>query len=158
MKAVWKEEAIREASEHHICAEYAELMARAKSKHSIIDIYKRGVDWALENQVPSLPLLRREGLGFEDAGLYIDHAFSGDILTDQPVYIFHHCTGEIRVGLNIEKGIIPMLYFANGCDMEVSGLKSLSQIKVPIYIFGENRVRSEASDNIQCRIYHKEVK
>lgn len=158
MNPGWKIRAEREAARQAVCAEYAELLRRATTKEEMVAIYKRGVDWALENKVPSYQLLCDECADLGDYGLFVDKEFKGEVLTELPVYIFHHCSGEIHVGLNVDKAIIPMLYFANGCDMRVSGIESVSPIKVPVYIFGENKVLTETSDNIQCTIYLKEVK
>lgn len=152
----WKKRIEKEAQSNGICAEYAALIDRASSKESLIDLYKRGIDWCLENDCPSLQSLRQEASGFERLGIFIDHHFDGELLNDQQVYVFHNCTGTIRVGLNVERKIIPMLYFANGCEMTTlhGGTKGLA-VRVPIYIFGDNRITSESSEDVVFKIYKK---
>lgn len=152
----WKKRIELEAQSNGICAEYAKLIARAETKEALISLYKRGIDWCLENDCPTLDSLRSEAKGYEGLGIFIDHHFDGELLNDQQVYVFQNCSGSIRVGLNAEKKIIPMLYFANGCDMEVrhGGVADLA-VRVPLYIFGNNRVTSENSNDVQFKIYRK---
>jgi hypothetical protein len=69
-------------------------------------------------------------------------------------YVFHNCTGTIRVGLNLEKKIIPMLYFANGCRMEVKG-DSPVLVRVPFYVFGNNEIVADPSGAIEAKFYRR---
>lgn len=156
MKPDWKIRLEQDAQSNKICAEYTELISRAETKEDLIGLYKRGIDWSLENDCPSLSYLREEGKEFEYMGLFIDHHFGGELLDEHQVYIFQNCTGEIRVGLNLEKKIIPMLYFANGCDMRVlHGGDTDIPVRIPLYIFGKNRILSETSDSVTFKTYVK---
>jgi hypothetical protein len=156
MTPEWKIRLDKDARSKKICAEYHDLISRAETKDDLIGIYKRGIDWSLENDCPSLEFLRGEAKDFEYRGLFIDHHFNGELLDEHQVYIFHNCTGEIRVGLNIGKRIIPMLYFANGCDMKVlHGGDSVMPVRIPLYIFGSNHILSETSDSVTFKTYVK---
>lgn len=157
----WKDIVIADAKAHGICNEYAELLRRCKSLSDFLALYRRGPDWALENQVPTISLLRQYPEGLDLHGILVDKHFDGDVLMDRTVYIFQHCTGTIRTGLNVPRKIIPMLYFANGCDMRIesaNGDDMPSPIQVPLYIFGENRIESEESAKIRCKYIKREVK
>ena len=158
----WKQTVIDDAIRKGICNEYAELLRRSKDLTQFLHLYRRGVDWSLENDCPSVALMRRfpeERLDLH--GIFIDKEFNGEVLDDRLVYIFHNCTGTIRTGLNVEQKIIPMLYFANGCDMRIESANDFvlpRPIKVPLYIFGQNSVVCEESPKISGVIYNKEVK
>lgn len=158
----WKPIIIADAMKKGVCDEYAELMRRSKSVTDFVRLYRRGIDWSLENDCPSLKLLRQlseERLDLH--GIYIDQHFDGDILDDRQVYIFHHCSGTIRTGLNLQRKIIPMLYFANGCDMTVESSNewaSISPVRVPLYLFGANKVICETTPKIAGVFLNKEVK
>lgn len=159
MDAQWKRQLRREASAHHMCAENRGALELVDSKDDAIALYKKTIDWALEEGYPNLTTLRREFSDCEEYGIFVDKHFHGEILDKQQVYVFHNCTGTIRTGLNVERRIIPMLYFANGCNMTVKGIgRSYSQVRVPLYIFGENHVFGENSEDIECKIYEYEVK
>ena len=159
MDKQWKRQLRREASAHGMCAEYREALGSVEIKHEAIVLYKRSIDWALEEGYPSIETIRRDFSDCEADGIFVDKEFHGETLDAQQVYVFHNCKGTIRVGLNLEKRIIPMLYFANGCDMEIKGLhKSAMPVYVPLYVFGENRILSEQSEDIICKIYKFEVK
>lgn len=144
---------------HHMCEENRVSLDAVDSKHDAIELYKKTIDWALEEGYPSMSALREDFADCGSEGVFVDKEFHGDTLIDQQVYVFHHCTGAIRVGLNVEKQIIPMLYFANGCDMRICGVNGAGmQIRVPVYIFGQNRVSAEQSEDLECVIYKTQVK
>ena len=142
-----------------MCSEYRDELGSIETKHDAIALYKRCIDWALEEGYPSIDTLRRDFKNCEVDGIFVDKVFHGEQLDDLQVYVFHNCTGTIRVGLNLKKKIIPMLYFANGCDMDIKGVPgSAMQVRVPLYVFGQNRVGAEQSDDIICQTYILETK
>lgn len=161
MEANWKRQIRREASVHHMCEENRDALSLVETKKDAVELYKKTVDWALEEGYPCLETLRRNFSDCEEYGIFVGKHFNGELLADHHVYVFHQCTGEIRVGLNVGKRIIPMLYFANGCNMSVksSGPLPVSfPVRVPCYIFGQNVVSVENSEDLECKIYKFEVK
>lgn len=154
MEQGWKNRALSDIVAHKVCDEYSELTARAKTKVDALALYKRGIDWCLENNSPSLDLLRSYKADCAYNGIFIDKHFDGELMTDTNVYVFHNCSGTIRVGLNIQKGLIPMLYFANGCDMTIEG-DSPVLVRVPFYIFGDNKIVVDEKGIIEPVIYRK---
>jgi len=155
----WKRQLRREASVHHMCGENRTALEGVDTLNEAISLYKKTIDWALEEGYPNMGTLRRYFSHCDEFGVYIDKEFHGEVLTQQQVYVFHNCTGTIRTGLNVGKAIIPMLYFANGCDMNVRGIPgSNTQARVPLYVFGDNRVAGEQSDDIICKTYTYDVK
>lgn len=155
----WKKYLRREASAHHMCEENRRALEEVTSKADAISLYKRTIDWALEEGYPSVPVLRKFFGNCELFGIYIDRHFNGEILDDQQVYVFHHCTGTIRTGLNVAKGLIPMLYFDNGCDMKVECAHRYgTDVLVPLYLYRSCRVSGERSEDMRCVIYNQPVK
>jgi hypothetical protein len=155
MSSNWKPYLQRLAREKKMCADNRAYLNACETKSDAIRIYKQTIDWALEQEYPDLDFLRKEFSQCQNEGLFIDHHFDGEVLNDQQVYIFHHCTGTIRVGLNFGKKIIPMCYFANDCDMTVLGIEGekLFPDRVPLYVFGDNKVKADNSEHIEVRIY-----
>lgn len=142
-----------------MCAENRFALDSVNHIWEAIELYKKTVDWALEEGYPALTTLRKYFSDCDAYGIYVDQEFHDDILKDHQVYVFHNCRGTIRTGLNLEKKIIPMMYFANGCDMTVKSASSDGRsIRVPLYVFGQNRISAEQSDDIYCVTYRKEVK
>jgi hypothetical protein len=159
MKNQWHRQLRREASAHHMCAENRSALENISDKGEAIALYKKTIDWALEEGYPCMETLRSEFSGCEAYGIFVDKVFHGERLDDQQVYVFHNCSGTIRTGLNVQKRIIPMLYFANGCNMDVKPISETApKVRVPLYIFGPNRVNAEQSDNIECVTHKFEVK
>lgn len=159
MDAQWKRQLRREASAHHMCAENRHALDGVDTKSDAIALYKKTIDWALEEGYPNLSTLRRDFSDCESYGIFIDKHFNNERLTDHQVYVFHNCTGTVRTGLNVKRRIIPMMYFANGCNMNVRGIAgSAMQVRVPLYVFGDNRVIGEQSDDILCKIYTYDAK
>lgn len=159
MRNEWQRKLRSEASAHHMCEENRVALGSVETKHDAIALYKRTIDWALEEGYPDLATIRQYFSDCECEGIFVDKEFNGDLLLDQPVYVFHNCRGSIRVGLNIEKRIIPMLYFANGCDMEVKGIEGAGGAsRVPLYVFGSNRITAEQSEDVICTTLKHAVK
>jgi len=154
MEQKWKNRALADIIAHKVCDEYSSLTSRAKTKVDALHLYKRGIDWCLENDSPSIDLLRsyRDDCAYN--GIFIDRHFDDELLIDQPVYVFHNCSGTIRVGLNLKKRIIPMLYFANGCDMTVVG-ESPTRVRVPLTVYGDNNIVAETDGSIEPVINRK---
>lgn len=159
MEEDWKKLLRRKASLYHMCEENRTALERVDSKAGAVSLYLQTIDWALEEGFPGLDVIRKYFGDCQGQGIYVDHVFSGETLTDLPIYVFHNCSGTIKVGLNADKRIIPMLYFANGCDMTVVSSNSYSlRSRVPLYVFGDNTVLTENSENIVCKRYNFDVK
>lgn len=160
MSSNWKPHLQRLAREHKMCAENRAYLNACETKEDAIRIYKQTIDWALEEGYPDLDFLRKEFADQQSQGIYIDHHFEGDILNEQQVYVFHHCTGTIRVGLNLAKKIIPMCYFANNCDMTILGVEEDKDYpdRVPLYIFGKNNIVAENTATTSFRVYCHDIK
>lgn len=160
MTMTWKDNLLRYAKLNSMCAENISALKECETKSDAIQLYKKTIDWALERNYPSLETLRSEFAEHKDEGLYIDHTFNGEILNEHQVYIFHNCKGVIRTGLNADKAIIPMLYFANGCEMTIEGVNAVRIMPdiVPCYVFGENAITAENDINAIFRIHREEVK
>lgn len=157
----WKPYLQRLAREHRMCADNRAYLSACETKEDAIRLYKQTIDWALEEEYPDLDFLRKEFADQQSQGIFIDHNFDGEVLNEHQVYVFHHCTGTIRVGLNLAKKIIPMCYFANGCDMTILGVETADQFmpdRVPLYIFGKNKINATNSNTMEVRIYQHETK
>lgn len=128
-----KDELMRDAREKGICAPGYGLM-RVYDREELISYYIANPDWCMERDFPSLELLRREFSGIEDKGVYIGKTFNGETFDSLQAYIFHNCKGTIKVAMDYDNAVIPMLYFANGCDITVScEQKNTPPVRIPIY-------------------------
>lgn len=156
----WKDTLLRYGKLNSMCTENISALKDCETKSEAIQLYKKTIDWALERNYPSLEILRKEFSDSKQDGLFIDHTFNGEILNEHQVYIFHNCKGIIRVGLNTDKAIIPMLYFANNCDMTILGTITMRVRPdiIPCYVFGENNICAENDINAIFRIHREEVK
>lgn len=148
---------MEQARNKGICVDgYSEM--RAGDIDSLVDYYIKNPDWCLERNFPSFALLKENFSNFEDEGVFVGKTFHGELLNDLQTYIFHGCKGTIKVGLNVEKAIIPMLYLANGCKLHIVGTGNVKPRKesersiVPVYSFGKNDV--SARNNIYVKFMH----
>ena len=160
MSSNWKSHLQRLAGEHHMCADNRAYLSACETKEDAIRLYKQTIDWALAEGYPDLDFLRKEFGKCQGEGIFVDHHFTGQPLSEHHVYAFHHCTGTIRVGLNLAKKIIPMCYFANNCDMPILGIdgERIFPDRVPLYIFGENNVVAKNTSTTEFRVYHHDIK
>lgn len=128
-----KEELMSGARDGGICAEgYAHM--RGYDRDKLIDYYLANPDWCMERNFPSLELLRREFSDIGDKGVYVGRTFVGETLSGRQIYIFHDCKGLVHVAMDYDNAVIPMLYFANGCDITVScEQRNDPPIRVPVY-------------------------
>jgi len=142
-----KEALISGAQEKGICGPGYDRML-ASDIDGLVDYYVANPDWCLERGFPALGFLRAHFTDRADKGVFVDRTFRGELLNERQAYIFHNCKGTIKVGLNVGKGIIPMLYLANGCRLHIVGAGDAKPGKpsvVPVYTFGKNDV--SARDN-----------
>lgn len=150
-----KERLMSDARSGGICAEGYSLM-RSYDRDELIAYYLECPDWCMERNFPSLELLRREFSDIEDKGVYVGRTFNGEVFSEKQVYIFHDCKGTIKVAMDYENAVIPMMYFANGCDMVVTcEQKNTPPIIVPIYYTEAtfNKVVADASEGCKF-VYH----
>lgn len=131
-----KELLMLEAREGGICEEGYHIM-RSRDIDGLVAYYIQNPDWCIERDFPDLKTLTTHFSDLSHKGIYVNRTFDGELLNDLQAYIFHNCKGTIRVSLNRERQIIPMLYFANNCDMVIECNENIS---VPLYIFGENSI------------------
>lgn len=150
MQSSWKEYLLRQARIYSMCEENIEGLKACQTKAAAVSLYKKTIDWALEKDFPSLDFIRKEFAECRDLGIFVDTEFRGELLNEHQCYVFHNCHGHLTVDLNVEKRIIPMLYFANGCNLRITRAETLqsSHIKVPLYIYGENTVIAEDTGDI----------
>lgn len=156
-----KETLMQDARQNGICLDGYDIM-RTSSIAGLVRYYKANPDWCMERNYPSLDILRREFDNAEarEVGIYIDHTFNGELLDKHQVYIFHNCKGRIKTALNYESQIIPMYYFANGCDMTIDCNQiqpCCMPIRVPLYIFGDNTIHAKDNANAVYKLYQHEL-
>ena len=151
----WKRYLTRQAKLSRMCYENQAYLGACETKSDAIRLYKQTIDWALANKYPSIDFLRKEFSEQEKDGFFVDHKFCDDMLNDQQCYVFHNCTGKIRVALNYEKQLLPMLYFANGCNMTVEfiGIEYLPITQFPIYVCGENKIKTKHNRFAKVKLY-----
>ena len=154
-----KEKLMADAKQNDICAEGYSHM-RASDRNMLIEYYVANPDWCLERNFPQLEVLTEHFSDCEDKGVYVNKTFKGELLNDLQVYVFHHCKGTIKVGLNVEKAILPMLYIANGCRLRIVGVgqEGVSRPSgIPIYIFGKNDLSARNNRYVKFTKYSQDI-
>ena len=130
----WKEILIERAKKQSMCRENFTALERLSDRRSAVALYKKTVDWALENGYPGLDVIREHFNSMEPDGIYVDRNFKYDDVVSQ-VSVFHNCSGSIRTGLNVEMMVIPTLYLANGSRLVIDGNGSTDwAVTVPVYV------------------------
>lgn len=139
------------------CTEaYRELLS-CGTKDDMIGVYKRNYQWCLENGFPAIDFIKREFTGYDRDNIFVGKHFDGETVKAQTA-IFHNCTGTVNVEMDYDEAVIPMLYFANGCDMKVVCRQdNVPPIDVPLYIFGGNRIEADDAYNIKFKRYLYDV-
>lgn len=128
----------------------------------LVDYYLEMPDWCIERDFPDFATLKEHFSDCEDKGVFVGRTFHGELLNERQTYIFHGCKGTIRVGLNVEKAIIPMLYLANGCRLRIVGVgdvkpKKYKRSVVPVYVFGKNDVSARDNAYVKFTRYKQKM-
>lgn len=148
-----KERLMEDARRGGICAEgYGKM--RGYNRDKLIAFYLECPDWCIERGFPSLELLRLEFSDIEDRGVFVDKKFDGELFDKLQVYVFHNCRGIIKVAMDYDNAVIPMLYFANGCNIKiVCQQKNDPEILIPVYVVddGSNHIRCSRSEGCSFR-------
>ncbi len=156
---------MRDARKLGICKEGYEDMRAKADIQSLVGYYVAHPDWCMSRAFPDLDTLRQHKDVLAENGVFVDTHFDEDnppLLNERQVYMFHHCTGTIQIGLNVDKALIPMIYFGNGCSMTILPDKSYDvevSIYVPLYVFGGNTIRPQDTKYVmfsKCRKGFKE--
>lgn len=138
----WKDILIESAKDKRMCKDNFLELVKCENKERAIALYKKSIDWALENEYPSLNDLYTYFSECEKYGIFVGKCLSDTELSDLLVYVIHACTGKITVSMNEEKANIPMLYIANGCSIGIECTQNNEYpIMIPVYVFGNNSVR-----------------
>ena len=151
-----KDKLINTARAKGICPNGYKQMLESTDANAMVDYYVAEPDWCLERSFPSLAMLTESFANCEDKGVFVNKTFHGEVLNDLQTYIFHNCKGTIKVGLNVEKAIIPMLYLANGCRLRIVGvgeIKPKTPSEVPVYVFGKNDYSARDNKYVEFNIY-----
>jgi hypothetical protein len=156
-----KEELMRTARTKGICLDGFQTMHSANSKEALVAYYLQTPDWSLERSFPRLDVLRQHFADCQEQGVYIDATFHGETFSKLQTYVFHNCKGVINVEMDYAEANIPMLYFANDCHVEIVCRQQQGEgvpaIRIPMYVFGENVVTYEDTDNAVFQRYDFEL-
>lgn len=150
---------IREARAKGLCNDGYKNM-RECDIAALVKYYTIHPDWCMEREYPSFDMLKERFSNCEDMGVFVDKTFSGETFNERQAYIFHRCRGTVRVSLNINKAIIPMLYFGNECDITIEGVnvgENRMPTIIPLYIFGENIIATKEAPFVVFRQYDHEL-
>lgn len=138
----WNKDKVLEMAENRVitysgttlCDNYHGPLKRCHSASQAIRLYKNCISWALQEQYPTkedlLLFADRETLA--ENGVFIDKHFEGELINNHICCVFLNCTGDIRVRLNLEKTIIPMLYLSDGSKLRVE-IEDGSVVPVELY-------------------------
>lgn len=151
-----KDSLLNTAHAKGICSEGYKQMLESAGVDAMVDYYVANPDWCLERSFPDLQTLTEKFSDCEDKGVFVNKTFNGELLNDLQTYIFHNCKGTIKVGLNVDKAIIPMLYLANGCRLRILGVgDTVPKVpsEVPVYVFGKNDVSARNNKYVLFRMF-----
>lgn len=148
VKENWQNILLREARKNGMCAPNRDALREPLTKRDAIRLYKKTIDWALERHYPDIDVLRAEFSDCEDAGIYVDHHFTGEVLDAEQCYVLHNCTGWFKTGLNVSRRIIPMIYVANGSNVriEAKDMPLPRTAVVPIYLYDGKAAATDTED------------
>lgn len=156
-----KEMLMADARAKGICLDGLSKMRVLPDKGELIDYYVENPDWCLERSFPDFETLQTAFANCGEKGVFVGRKFRGEVLNDLQAYIFHNCSGTVKVGLNVDKAIIPMLYIANNCRLRIVGVGDVvprRRSEVPVYIFGRNDVSARGNQYVKFNCHTRDDK
>lgn len=159
----WKEPLLRQGKLKSMCTENLDALRKCERREDAISLYKKTIDWALENNYPTLDILREyfSDIVCECNGLFVGRDIDVTASIMQ-AYVFHDCKGVINVEMDYDGCTIPMIYLANGCDVTLTCRQPLpcgcKPIRVPVYATSDSRVKIDKTPNAMFTIYKLSVK
>lgn len=132
-----------------MCRENLMALGRCREKESALNLYFRTIDWALENDYPGYAFILEHFTDMESSGLFVNRSMESEEIRNQ-VAVFHHCSGTIKAGLDVENAVIPMIYLASGTSLTIEG--NGYDVVVPVYVCEGCRV-VEGKDS-RLKIFH----
>lgn len=159
MDKTLREILITQAESKGVCNEGHSKIEAAINIDSLIDYYLTMVNWAMENSFPTYQTIVENFSDFEYKGIFVNKTFQGEELCGLQSYVFHNCKGVVKVAMDYDQGIIPMLYIGNGCELTIGCSQSnIPAIIVPIEEFGENVLALQENENIKFKHYKYKTK
>lgn len=138
-------------SGHTLCDNYRRPLEQCATAAQAIRLYKNCISWALQERYPT----KEDLLAFADAktlaenGVYVDMEFDGQRIDNHICCVFLNCTGKIHVGLNLQKKIIPMLYFSEGSKIEASADADLKRGSIPVELYYNSHIYTSDKDKFR---------
>lgn len=145
---------ITEAKDKGICSQGLGIMENS-GIDQLIEYYKQTIDWSLERGFPSFRTLVFYFADLDSKGIFVNRTFDGEVFSKQQVYVFHNCQGSIKIEMDYDNAVIPILYFDNNCEMTVTCTQKRNKsnpIKVTIYS-AESRVIPVASKYAEFNLH-----
>lgn len=137
----WKELLVSEAKTKRMCSENFRGLLECEDRETAIGLYKKTIDWALEEKYPSLSVICDCFSDCEECGIFVGKVLDGQELSSEQVYVLHACTGTVDVAMDYDNAVIPMIYIANNCDIQIRCQQhNILPIHIPVYVFGDNMI------------------
>lgn len=149
---------IRQAKDCGVCVDGYGRLNRLDRK-ALLEYYKVMVDWCLENHYPTLQVIADNFADCAADGIFVGRTFHGETLSGA-AYVFHGCKGWVRVAMDYDKCVIPMMYFANGSKMTVKcdqKRNAGNPICVPLYVY-DAEVKAEDGEFAVFRHINREIR
>lgn len=106
----------------HICMPFYQAVHQCQTAAQAIRLFKTEISWALQTQYVTakdlLTFTDSQTLG--DNSVFIDKTFNNERIDNHVCCVFLNCRGSIRVGLNVAKAIIPMLYLSENSELTIT--------------------------------------
>lgn len=155
-----KQNLLRQGKIKSMCNDNLSALRKCDAREDAIALYKKTIDWGLENNYPPLSFLRDNFANrqSEDCGVYVSRKLDVTVSSLQS-YVFHDCKGVVNAEMDYDSCTIPMLYFANGCDVTVTCRQPNARaIRIPIYATDDCRIKVKKTSNAMFTIYKIQVK
>lgn len=133
------------AIESGLCNEH-QLAWDYNSLENILNYYKTNANWCMERNYPSLDYITNK---FDNeillnTDIFINKNFDTEspLYCDNPIYIFHNCSGFIHISFNREKKNYPIIYVGNNSNIHIT----IDGCNSPIHVFDTSKISIDVKE------------
>lgn len=140
-----KNELLRTGIAHDLCKPWQKMLADAKDKATLVQMYMRGIDFCFSNDFPTVAYIEKNFRGIcEKYGLYVNE--TAELHNVREAAFVGRCEARCRYD-NYE---VAALYVKDQSELAVV---ATGRAIVTIDCFGDSRVRIEAAEGAQVNVY-----
>lgn len=158
---------LSEAQSNGICSDWAEMIAKAKNRAQLLQMYIDGIDFCLSTDFPSKDYLKRNGKGLlQKFGIWIDEILQ--IENPAKLVLLGGCSAKVSVSdyaisqifikhtsgatVTVADHAFAVIDVFDNCVLSITAGQ---ESKVLVNVYGNAKIGQKSTDNARIKVVHK---